>query len=59
VRGILSGTGGLAFSPSGAVSAADRAAIDGRVGRTLSWPSGAMNRAETAVWLCGQLGIPY
>ena len=38
---------------------ADRAAIDGRVGRTLPWPSGAMNRAETAVWLCGQLGIPY
>jgi hypothetical protein len=59
VRGILSGTGSLAFSPSGAVSAADRAAIDGRVERTLSWPSGAMNRAETAVWLCGQLGIPY
>lgn len=59
VHGIFHGEAGtLAFDPAGAVSDADRAAIDSRVGRTLPWPANAMNRGETAIWLCGQLGLP-
>lgn len=58
VHGIFQGVGGLAFDPNGAVSDADRQALDGRVGKALPWPSNAMNRAETAIWVCQQIGLP-
>ncbi len=58
VRGIFQGDGTLAFNPAGAVSPADRAALDARVGRALPWPAQAMNRGETAIWICDQLGLP-
>jgi FAD dependent oxidoreductase len=58
VRGIFHGTGGLNFNPEGSVSQADRTVIDQRVGHSLPWPSNAMNRAQTAIWVCRQLGLP-
>ena len=58
VHGIFQGDGTLAFNPGGAVSKADRKAIDARVGHALPWPSTAMTRGATAIWLCGQLGLP-
>jgi FAD dependent oxidoreductase len=58
VHGIFQGVGGLSFDPSGSVSDADRQALDQRVGRALPWPQTAMNRAETAIWICQQLGLP-
>jgi hypothetical protein len=57
-RGIFRGDGTLAFNPAGAVSAADRQVLDGRVGRALPWPAGTMNRGQTAIWICRQLGLP-
>jgi hypothetical protein len=58
VRGIFAGVGGLSFDPQGAFSNDDRQAIDERVGRSLPWPAGTMNRAETAIFVCDQLGLP-
>lgn len=58
VRGIFQGVGGLAFDPGGTVSEADRQALDQRVGKALPWPPTPMNRAETAIWICQQLGLP-
>lgn len=58
IHGIFQGVGALAFDPGGAVSDADRRALDQRVGRALPWPATAMNRAETAIWICAQMGLP-
>jgi hypothetical protein len=59
VRGIFQGDGTtLAFNPTGAVSTSDRAVLDSRVGRALPWPAQAMNRGQTAIWICRQLGLP-
>jgi hypothetical protein len=58
VQGIFQGDGTLAFHPAAAVSTADRQAIDSRVGHPLPWPAQAMNRGQTAIWICRQLGLP-
>jgi hypothetical protein len=58
VNGIFSGEAGLTFVPSGIISDGDRQALNGRVGRTLPWPSGSMTRGQAAVFICQQMGWP-
>lgn len=58
VNGVFSGVGGLAFDPSGSLSTADRQTLNGRLGKTLDWPTGAMTRGQAAIFICEQMGWP-
>lgn len=58
VNGVFSGTGGLAFDPGGALSDANRQTLNDRLGKVLDWPPGPMTRAQSAVFICEQMGWP-
>ncbi len=58
-RGTFEGDGKTRnFDPGGDVPQADRDAIDERENRAFAWPDGALTRAEAAVLICEQLGLP-
>jgi pimeloyl-ACP methyl ester carboxylesterase len=58
VNGVFSGEEGLTFVPSGAVSPGDQQTLNDRLGRSLNWPDGPMNRGQAAVFICQQMGWP-
>lgn len=58
VRGFLADANDLHFRPSATMTSAEREAVDARAGRQLPWPSAATTRAQAAVWLCAELGLP-
>jgi hypothetical protein len=58
-RGTFEGDGTTRnFDPSGDFPQADQQAIDERLNHTFNWPSGSLTRAQAAVLICQQLGIP-
>jgi len=58
VHGIFSGEEALTFVPSGALSASDQQALNGRVGKDLPWPGGTLTRGDAAIFICEQMGWP-
>ncbi|MBV8726725.1 MAG: FAD-dependent oxidoreductase [Candidatus Eremiobacteraeota bacterium] len=58
IKELFAGEGGLAFVPAGRFSEADQQVLDGRLGRTLDWPSQAMTRIEAAIFICEHMGWP-
>lgn len=58
VRRIFEGDGTLDFHPGDPITQAERDGIDAKENVGFPWPDGPMTRAEAAVWLCGQLGLP-
>jgi hypothetical protein len=54
-RGLFDPGQTLEFRPNDPLSDAERATLTDRAGKPLSWPSGRMTRAQTAVWLLQQL----
>jgi hypothetical protein len=58
VRGFLADANDLHFRPSATITSAERQAVSVRAGRQLPWPSAATTRAQAAVWLCAELGLP-
>ena len=58
-RGTFEGDGETRnFHPDDDFPQADREAIDERENHSFDWPSGALTRAEAAVLICEQLGLP-
>ena len=58
-RGTFEGDGQTRnFDPGGDFPQAGRDAIDQRLSHTFNWPSGTMTRAQAAVLICEQLGLP-
>lgn len=58
-RGTFEGDGKtLNFDPGGDFPQASRDAIDQRENHTFNWPSGSLTRAQAAVLICEQLGLP-
>jgi hypothetical protein len=58
VRGFMSDPNALHFRPADTISQSEMDAIDNHAGKQLPWPSSAMTRAQAAVWLCAELGLP-
>ena len=58
VRGFLSDSTSLHFRPTATITQSERDAVNSHAGRQLPWPATAMTRAQAAVWLCGELGLP-
>jgi hypothetical protein len=58
VRGYMSDLNSLHFRPGDTISQSERDAINSHAGRTLPWPATPMTRAQAAVWLCAELGLP-
>ena len=48
----------LDFDPGGDFPQASRDAIDQRENHSFNWPSGSLTRAQAAVLICEQLGLP-
>jgi FAD dependent oxidoreductase len=58
-RGTFEGDGKtLNFDPGGDFPQASRDAIDQRENHAFNWPSGSLTRAQAAVLICEQLGLP-
>jgi hypothetical protein len=58
-RGTFEGDGQTRnFDSGGDFPQASRDAIDERLNHTFNWPAGSMTRAQAAVLICEQLGIP-
>jgi hypothetical protein len=58
-RGTFEGDGKtLNFDPGGNFPQSSRDAIDQRENHAFNWPSGALTRAQAAVLICEQLGLP-
>lgn len=58
VRGLLFEAGTLHFRPDAVIMQSEQYDANERASRELPWPAGTMTRAEAAVWLCAQLGLP-
>ncbi len=57
-RGLMSEPDSLHFRPADVMTRGERDAVNSRVGRQLPWPAKPMTRAQAAVWLCAELGLP-
>jgi hypothetical protein len=58
-RGTFEGDGQTRnFDPGGDFPQSGRDAIDQRLNHSFNWPSGSMTRAQAAVLICEQLGLP-
>jgi hypothetical protein len=58
VRGYLSDPNNLHFRPSDTITQTERVGVNNHAGRQLPWPTSSMTRAQAAVWICGELGLP-
>ncbi len=58
VNGVFSGADGLRFAANDPISESDRQTLNGRLGKKLPWPAGALTRGEAAVFICRQMGWP-
>lgn len=58
VRGFLSDPNSLHFRPSDPITQSERDAVNNHAGKVLPWPSASMTRAQAALWLCAELGLP-
>ena len=58
VRGMMSESGSLKFRPNDDILPAEQDSIDRQISESLPWPKSPMKRADAAIWLCSQLGIP-
>jgi hypothetical protein len=58
VRGFLSDPNSLHFRPAEAITQSEQDAASNHAGKVLPWPSGSMTRAQAALWLCAELGLP-
>jgi hypothetical protein len=58
VRGLMSDPNSLHFRPKDMLTHAERDTVNSHVGRQLPWPTNAMTRRQSAMWLCAELGLP-
>jgi hypothetical protein len=58
VRGLMADPNSLHFRPSDTMTLAERDTANSHVGRHLPWPAAQMTRAQSATWLCAELGLP-
>ena len=58
VRGYMSDPNSLHFRPGDTLVQSERDAINSHAGRTLPWPTTPMTRAQAAMWVCAELGLP-
>jgi hypothetical protein len=57
-RGLMSDPNSLHFRPDDIMTQIEQDTINSHVGRQLPWASKAMTRAQAALWLCAELGLP-
>jgi hypothetical protein len=58
VRGFFVDPATLHFRPTATIAQSEQEEANARAGRDFAWPVNAMTRADAAVWLCAQLGLP-
>jgi hypothetical protein len=58
VRGLMADPNSLHFRPTDSMTLAERDTANSHVGRRLPWPAAQMTRAQSATWLCAELGLP-
>ena len=58
VRGFMSDPNTLHFRPNDVFTQSERDAVNSHAGKVLPWPTSSMTRAQAAVWLCAELGLP-
>ena len=58
VNGIFEGENNFAFVPSATIDADTQQVLEGRLGRSLPWPSSSMERGDAAIFICNQMGWP-
>ncbi len=57
-RGLMSDPNSLHFRPSDTMTQSERDAVNSHAGKQLPWPAKPMTRAQSALWLCAELGLP-
>ncbi|HEY1428732.1 MAG TPA: FAD-dependent oxidoreductase, partial [Candidatus Tumulicola sp.] len=58
VRGYLADPNSMHFRPKDVLTNGERDAVNSHAGRQLPWPATSMTRAQAAVWICSELGLP-
>jgi hypothetical protein len=57
-RGLMADPTTLHFRPNDTMSQHERDTVNSQVGKQLPWPAAPMTRAQSAIWLCAELGLP-